>query len=207
MSWHYTTLFSYQPLFPSPQTLFAGTMSFLEHLDPTKAFKGELWQICCRHWQQQRCEHVSVRGLPGMTDVINHFSLPQNRRKEDFRWMFCPFISREERHQHERTTSIKDQCKYNKKYGRNMYVYLVMLWQWGYLGIKGRQQEWLRLQNQAAGACGQDLSLPRQLLNTFKLQMFIIILQELGASRSKDLQKSLGRSLTTQVFPIPDLFN
>lgn len=88
-----------------------------------------------------------------------------------------------------------------------MYVYLVMLWQWGYLGIKGRQQEWLRLQNQAAGACGQDLSLPRQLLNTFKLQMFIIILQELGASRSKDLQKSLGRSLTTQVFPIPDLFN
>lgn len=106
MSWGYSTLFSYQTLLSTPQILCRNDVFSWNIWTPPKAFEVELWQICYWHWQLQRCEHVSVRGL---LEMINCFSLSQNRKKEGFRWMLCSFISTGKRHQHERTANIKDQ--------------------------------------------------------------------------------------------------
>ena len=108
VSWCYTTLFSYQTQLPSPQMLcrndvFPGTSGSHQRL---------LKQSCDKYaidTDSYRDVSVSVRGLLEMMSMINRFSLSQNRKKEDFRWMLCSFISMGKRHQHERTTSIKDQ--------------------------------------------------------------------------------------------------
>lgn len=97
MSWCCTTLFSYQTLLSSPQTLCTNDDFSWNIWIPLKAFRAELWQIHYWHWQLQRSERVSVRGLLDMINVINCF-WSQNRKKEDFRWMLCSFLSTEERH-------------------------------------------------------------------------------------------------------------